>query len=139
MPTFDGSYSSTVKAWRKELDTFLMLHPVVEKKAFQIAALHLLGEANVWWFSHMEHTKVTNYSDFFHKLRKKFDMRKPEMYHKEKFPKEIKEDVNLFTLYKKSLLSPTTAKVLTVTQHFVTIPAIPRPIHWRTIPVTCEQ
>ena len=76
LPTFDGSSSSTVKAWRKELDSFFMLHPVAEKEVVQIAALHLLGEDNDWWFSHMEHAKVTKYLDFFHKLRKKFDVKK---------------------------------------------------------------
>ena len=28
---------------------------------------------------------------------------------------------------------------MTVTQNFVTVPTIPRPVHWRTIPVTYEQ
>ena len=60
----------------------------------------------------MEHAKVTEYSDFFHKLRKKFDVKKTEMCHKETFPKETKEDVNLVTLDKKSLHSPPAAKVL---------------------------
>ena len=77
MPTFDGSYSSIVKAWRRELDAFFRLHPVAEEEVVQIAALHLLDESNDWWFGHMEHAKVTKYSDFFHKLRKKFDVRKP--------------------------------------------------------------
>ena len=43
----------------KELDTFFMLHPVAEKEAIQIAALHLYGEANDCWFGHMEHAMVT--------------------------------------------------------------------------------
>ena len=77
MPTFDGSSSSTIKAWRKELDTFFMLHPVAEKEVVQIAALHLYGEANDWWFDHMEHAKVNKYSNLFHELRKNFDVRKP--------------------------------------------------------------
>ena len=58
----------------------------------------------------MEHAKVTKYSNFFHKLRKKFDMKKIEMCHKVTFPKE--EDVNLVTLDKKSLHSPPVAEVL---------------------------
>ena len=78
----------------------------------QIAALHLLDEAEYWWFGYLEHAKVTKYSDFFHKLRKNFDVRKIEMCHKETFPKETKEDFNLVTLDKNSLHSPPTAKVL---------------------------
>ena len=51
----------------------------------------------------MEHEKVTNYSYFFHKLRKNFDVIKPEILHKETFPKETKEDAILVTLEKRSL------------------------------------
>ena len=65
----------------------------------KIAALHLLDEAEDWWFGHLEHAKVTKYSDFFHKLRKKFDVEK-------------REDVNLVTLDKRSLLSPPATEVL---------------------------
>ena len=75
-----------------------MLHLVAEKEVVQIVALHLIGEANVWWFSNMEHVKVTKYSYFFHKLRNNFDMIKLEIYPKEAFPKEAKEDVILVTL-----------------------------------------
>ena len=53
-----------------------MLQPVAEKEVIQIVALHLLGEANDWWFGHMENVKVTKYSDLFHKLRKNFDVKK---------------------------------------------------------------
>ena len=91
---------------------FFRLHPVAEGEVVQILALHLLGEANDWWFGHMEHEKVTKYSNFFHNLRKKFYVRKPEICCKETFPKEIKGDVNLITLDKKSLHSPQAAKVL---------------------------
>ena len=56
---------------------------------------------------------MTKYLDLFHKLRKKFDVRKPDMCHKETCPKETKEDVNLVTLDKKSLHSPPAVEVLT--------------------------
>ena len=39
LPTFDASSSSTVKAWRRELDVFFRLHPVAEGDVVQIAAL----------------------------------------------------------------------------------------------------
>ena len=74
MPTFDGSSSSNVKAWRRELDSFFKLHPVAEEEVVQIVALHLLDEVEDWLFGHLEHAKVTKYSDFFHKLRKRFDV-----------------------------------------------------------------
>ena len=61
----------------------------------------------------MKHEKVTKYSDFFYKLRREFAVRKLEMCHKEKFPKETKEDVNLVTLDKESPHSPPTVEVLT--------------------------
>ena len=60
----------------------------------------------------MEHAKVTKYLDLFHKLRNNFDARKPEMCHKETFPKETKEDVFLVTLEKGSLHSPPAVEVL---------------------------
>ena len=47
---------------------------MAEEEAIQIAALHLLDEAEYWWFGHLAHAKVTKYSDLFHKLRKRFDM-----------------------------------------------------------------
>ena len=78
---------------------------MVEKEVVQIVALHLLGGAKDWWLNHMEHAKVTKYSYFFHKLRKKFDVKKTRMCHKETFPKETKEDVNLVTLGKRSPFS----------------------------------
>ena len=59
LPTFDASSLSNVNAWRRELDKFFRLHPVAKKEAVQIATRHILGGANDWWFSHMEHTKVT--------------------------------------------------------------------------------
>ena len=76
MPTFDGSSSSNVKAWRRELDAFFRLHPIAKEEVVQVAALHLLDEANDWWFGHMEHENVSKYLDLFHKLRKKFYVRK---------------------------------------------------------------
>ena len=112
MPTFDRFSSSTAKAWRKELHAFFRLHLVVEKEFVQIAALHLQGEANEWWFGHIEHAKVTKYSYFFQRIRKKFDRRKPETFIIEKFPKKSRENVILATLDKESLHSPLAAEVL---------------------------
>ena len=55
---------------------------------------------------------MTKYSYFFHKLRKKFDMKKTELCYKGASPKGTKENVNLVTLDKRSLLSPPAAEVL---------------------------
>ena len=62
LSTFDGS--STVRAWARKLDAFFLLHPMVEKEAVEIAALHLEGEANIWWFSHLSHARVSNFAEF---------------------------------------------------------------------------
>ena len=56
---------------------------------------------------------MTKYSYLFHKLREEIDVRKLEMCHKVKFPKETKENVNRVTLDKKSLHPPPAAEVLT--------------------------
>ena len=56
---------------------------------------------------------MTKYSDFFHKLRKEFDVEKTKMCYKETYPKETKENVNLVTLGKRSPFPPPTAKVPT--------------------------
>ena len=74
----------------EERDEFFRLHPIAEGEVVQIATLQLLGEAEYWWFGHIEHAKVIKYSDLFHKLRKKFDEKKTEMSHKGTFPKETK-------------------------------------------------
>ena len=61
----------------------------------------------------MENSKLTKYSDVFHKLRRNFDVKETKMCHKETFPKETKDDVNLVTLDKESLHSPPVAEVIT--------------------------
>ena len=53
-----------------------MLHPVVEREVVEIAVLHLEGEANIWWFSHLSHARVTTYVDFTQRFIKKFDKKK---------------------------------------------------------------
>ena len=57
LPTYDGS--STSRAWARKLEEFFLLHLVVEREAIEFVALHLEGEANVWWFSQLSHARVT--------------------------------------------------------------------------------
>ena len=83
----------------------------------------------------MEHAKVTKYLDFFHKLRRKFDVRKLEMCHKETFPKETKEDFNLVTLDKRSLLSPPAIEVLASKEE--TLPTLQDSLELLTHRVPC--
>ena len=45
LSTFCGS--SAARVWARKLDAFFLLHPVVEREALDIAALHLEGEANI--------------------------------------------------------------------------------------------
>ena len=55
-----------------DLDAFFLLHLVVEE-VVDIAELHLEGEVNIWWFSHLIHARVTAYEDFTQRLIKDFD------------------------------------------------------------------
>ena len=76
LPTFYGSYTCTSRDWGMKLDAFFLLHPVVEREAVEIAALHLEGEAKNWWFSHMSHARVIAYADFTQRFIKNFDKKK---------------------------------------------------------------
>ena len=81
MPTFDGSSTSTLRAWREELFTFFLKYPISEREAVEFVALHLEGEASDWWFNHLSHMKVYAYEDFILRLKKKFGRKKPETSH----------------------------------------------------------
>ena len=39
----------------------------------EVAALHLEGEANAWWCSHLSHTRLTSFSQFTQELIRTFD------------------------------------------------------------------
>ena len=71
MSTFDGS--TIARTWARKLEELFLLHPVVEREAVEVVALHLEGEANAWWFSHSSHTRVTSFSDFTQGLIRTFD------------------------------------------------------------------
>ena len=58
----------STRAWGTKLDAFFLLHPVVEREVVEIAAPHLEGEANIWWFSHLSHARLTTYADFNQRL-----------------------------------------------------------------------
>ena len=47
----------------------------------KFAALHLVGEARDWWFSHLSQMKVSAYVDFVLRLKKRYGRKKPETYH----------------------------------------------------------
>ena len=78
MSTFDGSSTCIARAWAKKIDAFFLLHPVVEREVFDITALHLDGEANIWWFSHLSHARVTAFADFTQRVIKKIGRKKSE-------------------------------------------------------------
>ena len=71
LPTYEGS--STTRSWARELEAFFLLHPVVEREAVEVAVLHLEGEANVWWFSHLSHARVNTFAEFTQRLIITFD------------------------------------------------------------------
>ena len=60
LSTFDGSLTCAAKAW------------VMKLEAVEIAVLHLEGEANTWWFSHLSHARVTTLAEFSQRLIRKF-------------------------------------------------------------------
>ena len=71
LSTFDGN--TLARAWVKKLEAFFLLHPVAEKEAVEIAALHMEGEASVWWFKTLVHSSVRSFEDFSQGLIQTFD------------------------------------------------------------------
>ena len=78
---FDGSSNSSAKAWVEKLDIYFQLTQMAETEAIKVAALHLDGEAQDWWFHGMitlGHSTVTTYAEFTRMLIERFDRRDPE-------------------------------------------------------------
>ena len=64
LPKFDGSSTSSTKAWVENMDIYFQLNKVPEIEAIKIATLHFEGEAHNWWFhglSTLGHANVTAY------------------------------------------------------------------------------
>ena len=81
LPKFDGSSSSSAKAWVENLDIYFQLNKVPEIEAIKITALHFEGEGHNWWFhwlSTLGHANVTTYSEFTRILVEMFDRKDPE-------------------------------------------------------------
>ena len=78
LSTFDGSLTCVAEAWVMKLEAFFLLHPVVDRKAVEIAVLHLEGEANIWWFSHLSHARVSTLADFSQRMIKRFGRKQRE-------------------------------------------------------------
>ena len=76
LSTFDGSLTCATKAWVKNLEAFFLLHPVVDREAVAIAALHLEGEEKAWWSSYGRHARVSTLADFSHILIRLFGHRR---------------------------------------------------------------
>ena len=55
------------------LDAFFLLHPIARKESIEILALHLEGEAYVWWCSHLSHARVKTFAEFTQRLIQTFD------------------------------------------------------------------
>ena len=72
LSTFDGSLTCAAKAWVMKLEAFFLLHPIVERKAVEIAVLHLEGEANTRWFSHLSHARVSTLAEFSQNMIRRF-------------------------------------------------------------------
>ena len=55
-----------------KLDAFFLLHPVVEREVVEILALHLEGKERIWWFSHVNHARVSSFEYFNQRMIKRF-------------------------------------------------------------------
>ena len=44
----------------------------------EVVALHLEGETNAWWCSHVDNTRVTSFSEFTQELIRNFDEERSE-------------------------------------------------------------
>ena len=66
LSTFDGSFAA--KVWARKLNAFFLLHLLVEREVVEIAALHLEGEAKIWWFRHLSHARVVTFVGFTRRL-----------------------------------------------------------------------
>lgn len=71
LSTFDGD--TLARAWVKKLEAFFLLHQVVEKEEVEIAALHMEGEAFVWWIKPLVHSRVSSFTEFSQRLIQTFD------------------------------------------------------------------
>ena len=81
LPKFDGSSSSSAKAWVEKLDIYFQLNKALEVEAIKIAVLHFEGEAHNWWFhglSTLGHINVTTYAEFTRILVERFDRKDHE-------------------------------------------------------------
>ena len=78
LSTFEGSLKCVAKTWVMKLEAFFLLHLVVEREAVEIATLHLEGEENVWWFSHLSHARVSTLSELSQRLIEAFGKERSE-------------------------------------------------------------
>ena len=83
LPMFDGSQKATAKSWVEKLDIYFQLNQMPEKEAIKMAALHLEGEAQDWWFHGMTtlgHSAVSTYAEFTRRVVERFDRKDPEQH-----------------------------------------------------------
>ena len=81
LPKFDGSSTSSTKAWVENLDIYFELKKVPKMESIKIAVLHFEGEAHNWWFhglSTLGHANVTAYYEFTRRMVERFDKKDPE-------------------------------------------------------------
>ena len=71
LSTFDGVTSA--RAWEKKLEAFLLLHPVAEKEAMEMEALHMEDKTYIWWFKPLVHLRVSYFLVLAQSLIQTFD------------------------------------------------------------------
>lgn len=83
IPIFDGSGSSSARAWLQKLDTCFSLNPVYEGEVITFATLHLEGLAHEWWYHGMVtqgHNSIQTLEEFSQRLTERFDRKDPEIH-----------------------------------------------------------
>lgn len=86
LPHFDGSDSSSARAWIQKLDNYLALRPMTEEEAIKFATLHLDGVAHEWWYHGLVtlgHRSITTYDEFTNRLTERFEKKDLEVHFKE--------------------------------------------------------
>jgi len=86
IPSFEGSSKSTTTTWVHKLDTYFYLNLMTWEEEIKFSTLHLDGEAHEWWYHGlvmMDHSNITSYVYFTHRLMDRFDMKDPEIHFRE--------------------------------------------------------
>jgi hypothetical protein len=80
IPSFNGSFRCTSRAWVQKLNTYYKINHMIETEAISFTIFHLEGEAHEWWHHGLVtlgHSQITSYMEFIERLMDRFDRRDP--------------------------------------------------------------